>query len=152
MIQKILVTDDGTEVSDIALEIASDIAGPCNAQIILLHVIDLIEDPNTMIFRNNTELIEKAKKMNIRTTMKNIWPERAKKQVKRLSEQNIASESICLTGLAAETILDCANSKKVDIIVMGSSNRFKGISKIKALGSVTRKVSEMADCPVLIVH
>jgi len=38
------------------------------------------------------------------------------------------------------------------MIVMGSSNRLKGISKIKALGSVARKVSELADCPVLIVH
>ncbi len=38
------------------------------------------------------------------------------------------------------------------MIVMGSSNRLSGISKIKALGSVTRKVSELANCPVLIVH
>jgi nucleotide-binding universal stress UspA family protein len=38
------------------------------------------------------------------------------------------------------------------MIVMGSSNRLKGISKIKALGSVTRKVSELADWPVLIIH
>lgn len=152
MIRKILVTDDGTEVSDRAFDTASDIAGPCNAQIILLHVIDSIEDPNTMIFKNNTELIEKAKMMNIRTTVDNIWPKRTQKQIKRLSKQNIASESICLTGIAAEKILECANSKKVDMIVMGSSSRLKGISKIKALGSITRKVSEMANCPVLIVH
>ena len=140
------------EVSDRAFDTASDIAGPCNAQIILLHVIDSIEDPNTMIFKNNTELIEKAKMMNIRTTVDNIWPKRTQKQIKRLSKQNIASESICLTGIAAEKILECANSKKVDMIVMGSSSRLKGISKIKALGSITRKVSEMANCPVLIVH
>lgn len=42
--------------------------------------------------------------------------------------------------------------KKVDMIVMGSSNRVQGLSKIKALGSVTRRVSELADCPVIIVH
>jgi len=35
---------------------------------------------------------------------------------------------------------------------MGSSNRIKGISKIKALGSVIRKISELVYCPVLIVH
>ena len=68
MIKKILVTDDGTEVSNRALEAASEIAGPCNAQIILLHVIDLIEDPNTMIFGNNKDLIEKAKLMNLKTS------------------------------------------------------------------------------------
>ena len=150
MIKKILVTDDGTEVSNRALVTASEIAGPCNAQIILLHVIEFIEDPNTMIFRNNTELIEKAKLMNIRTTVENLWPKREQKHIERLSAQNIVSEDMCLTGIAADKILECANSKKVDMIVIGSSNRLRGISKIKALGSVTRKVSEMANCPVLI--
>ena len=152
MIKKILVTDDGTEVSNRALEAASEIAGPCNAQIILLHVIDLIEDPNTMIFKNKAELIEKAKMMNLWTTMENPWPKRAQIQAEKLYEQNIESETICLVGIAAEKILEYANSTKVDMIVMASNNRLKGISKIKALGSVTRRVSELANCPVLIVH
>lgn len=152
MIQKILVTDDGTEVSDRALQVASEIAGPCNAKVIFLHVIDLIQDPETMIFGNNKELIEKAKMMNLGTTVENLWPERAQKQVMKLQKQKIASESICLTGIAVEKILECASSNKVDMIVMGSNNRLKGMSKLKALGSVTRKVSEMAHCPVLIVH
>jgi nucleotide-binding universal stress UspA family protein len=152
MIQKILVTDDGTEVSNRALEVASEIAEPCNAHIILLHVIDLIEDPDTMIFGNNRELIEKAKMMNLGTTTENQWHKGAQKKIMKLSEQNIPSDSTCLTGNVAEKILECAYAKKVDMIVMGSSNRLKGISKIKALGSVTRKVSELANCPVLIVH
>ncbi|WP_148685498.1 universal stress protein [Candidatus Nitrosocosmicus hydrocola] len=152
MIQKILVTDDATEVSDRALEVASQIALPCKAQILLFHVIDLIEDPDTMIFGNNKELIEKAKMMNLGTTVENKWSERAQKKIKTLSEQEISYESICVTGKAADKILECAKTKKVDMIVMGSSNRLIGLSKIKALGSVTRKVSELADCPVLIVH
>lgn len=152
MIVKILVTDDGTEVSNRALKIASQIAGPCEAQIILFHVVDPIEDPNTMIFGNNKKLIEKAKMMNIETTIESRWPKRAQKMIKRLSEQGIASESICVTGNAEEKILEYAKAKKVDMIVMGSSNRLQGLSKIKALSSVTRRVSELADCPVLIVH
>ena len=69
MIGNILVTDDGTEVSDKALEIACEIAGPCGAYITLLHVIEHIEDPDTMIFGNNRELIEKAKLMNLRPSI-----------------------------------------------------------------------------------
>jgi hypothetical protein len=92
MIQKILVTDDATEVSDRALEVASQIALPCKAQILLFHVIDLIEDPDTMIFGNNKELIEKAKMMNIGTTVENKWSERAQKKIKTLSEQEISYE------------------------------------------------------------
>ena len=152
MIQNILVTDDGTEVSNRAVEVASEIAKPCNAYITLLHVVDLIEDPNSMIFGNNKDLIEKAKMMNLKTTKENQWNKRVQQHINMLNQQNISFECICLTGNIAEKILDYASTNKVDMIVMGSSNRLKGISKIKALGSVTRRVSELANCPVLIVH
>lgn len=152
MIRKILVADDGTDVSNRALQSASEIAEPCNALIILLHVIDIIEDPNTMIFGNNEDLIQKAKMMNLKTTVEDIWTERASNLKDKLNYQKIASESVCLTGTASEKILEYAHYKEVDMIVMGSSKRFTGMSRIKALGSVTRRVSELAKCPVLIVH
>lgn len=69
------------------LKIATPIARPCKAQIILFHVVDLIEDPDTMIFGNNKELIEKAKLMNLVTTIENREPKRAQKTIKRFSEQ-----------------------------------------------------------------
>ena len=42
-------------------------------------------------------------------------------------------------GYCGEKILEYAHVKKVDMIVMGSSNRLKGISKIKALGKCYSK-------------
>ena len=54
-------------------------------------------------------------------------------------------------GQPAEQILRFVKNNEIDMIVMGS-HRLKGLSKIKALGSVTRKVSESAECPVLIVR
>lgn len=152
MIEKILVTDDGTEVSNRALHVASEIAGPCAAHITLLHVIEPIEDPNTMIFENNKELIEKAKIMNLGTKIEDSWNNRAEEIIIELGKQNIKSDSACLIGDIAEKILEFADTNKVDMIVMGSSKRLKGISKIKALSSATRKVSELAKCPVLIIH
>jgi len=152
LIHSIIVTDDGTEVSDRAIEMASEIAKPSNAHLTLLHVIDLSEDPDSMIFGNNRELIEQARMMNIGRVTENKWKERAKEKIEKLSERNIKSDSECLIGHAAEKIAEFADAKKADLIVMGSSKRLKGISKIKAIGSVTRKVSELANCPVLIVH
>jgi nucleotide-binding universal stress UspA family protein len=152
MIQKILVTDDGTEVSNRALKVASEIAGACNAHIVLLHIVEPIEDPNTMIFENNEELIEKAKMMNLETTTEDPWIKRAEEITDNLGKQNISSDIECLTGDVTEKIIEYAETKKVDMIVMGSSKRLKGISKIKALDSATRKVSELANCPVLIIH
>ena len=129
MIGNIIVTDDGTEVSDKALEIACEIAGPCGACITLLHVIEHIEDPDTMIFENNRELIEKAKLMNLRPSMENTWQKRAQEKIKLLREQNLQSDSKCLTGDIAEKILEYSHANKVDMIVMGSSNRLKVFQK-----------------------
>ena len=152
MIRNIIVTDDGTEVSDRAIDVASEIAKPSNANLTLLHVTDPIEDPDSMIFGNNKELIERARLMNIGKPTENGWNKRAKEKIEKLKELKIKSDSECLTGPTAEKILEYADAIKADMIVMGSSNRLRGISKIKALGSVTRKVSELANCPVLIVH
>ncbi|MDR4489474.1 MAG: universal stress protein [Candidatus Nitrosocosmicus sp.] len=153
MIKNIMVTDDGTEVSHRALGFACEIAKPCGASITLLHVIEHIEDPDTMIFRNNQDLIEKAKLMNLGpSSVKNTWQKLAQIKIQKLREQNIKSEYKCLTGDVAEKILEYTLNEEVDLIIMGSGYRLRGISKIKALGSVTRKVSELATCPVLIIH
>jgi nucleotide-binding universal stress UspA family protein len=44
-----------------------------------------------------------------------------------------------------------ANEEKSDLIIIGSIG-LGGVSKIKALGSVSRAVSERAKCSVMIVH
>jgi nucleotide-binding universal stress UspA family protein len=51
-----------------------------------------------------------------------------------------------------EQIIKFAKDNQIDMIVMGSQRLEKNISKIKALGSVARKVSETASCHVMIVH
>ena len=55
-------------------------------------------------------------------------------------------------GNPAQVIIDVANNKqKVDLIIMGSTG-LRGISKVRALGSVSRHVCENANCPVILVH
>ena len=51
----------------------------------------------------------------------------------------------------ADKIIEFANGENMDLIIMGNVG-LRGISRIKALGSVSRRVSEMASCPVLLVH
>jgi len=55
-----------------------------------------------------------------------------------------------LEGSPAEAILDVANTRKVDLIVMGS----RGLGRLKGLliGSQSQKVVQHAPCPVLIVR
>jgi nucleotide-binding universal stress UspA family protein len=54
-------------------------------------------------------------------------------------------------GYPADKIIEVADSEKVDLIVMGNVGR-TGLSRLMALGSVSRTVSEKARCPVMIVH
>ena len=53
-------------------------------------------------------------------------------------------------GNIAQEILNIAKNRRISIIIIGSQG-LHGISKLKSLGSVSRKVSELAHCPVLIV-
>jgi nucleotide-binding universal stress UspA family protein len=51
----------------------------------------------------------------------------------------------------AENIIKFSNKENIDLIVIGNIG-LGGISKVMALGSVSRKVCEMSSCPFLIVH
>lgn len=55
-----------------------------------------------------------------------------------------------LEGSPAEAILDVANTRKNDLIVMGSRGRGRLTGLL--LGSQSQKVVQHSPCPVLIVH
>ena len=78
------------------------------------------------------------------------------KIVKQLMNENIKVTSKVLIGntssSTSDQILKFAKDNQINMIIMGSKRLEKGVSKIKALGSVSRSVSERASCPVLIVH
>ena len=63
----------------------------------------------------------------------------------------ISAETRSVVGYPSDVILREAEKDNVDIIVMGTTG-LRGISKIKALGSVARHVSEEAECPVLLTR
>ncbi|MEX0764362.1 MAG: universal stress protein, partial [Nitrosopumilaceae archaeon] len=56
-----------------------------------------------------------------------------------------------IAGNTVDAILKFARGRKINLIVMGSQG-LHGIGRLKALGSVSRKISELASCPVMIVH
>jgi nucleotide-binding universal stress UspA family protein len=70
---------------------------------------------------------------------------------KKYTNQEIKIESVLLHRYPSEKIIEFANNEEVDLIVIGSVG-LSGLSKVKALGSVSRSVSERASYPVRIVH
>jgi nucleotide-binding universal stress UspA family protein len=62
MIARILVPHDGTEISNRVFERAIEFARAINAEILLLHVIQDIPIPHSLLLGNDRVLISKAKR------------------------------------------------------------------------------------------
>lgn len=150
-LKKILVPHDGDQMSDKAVLYASELAKALNAEIMLLYVIEEVEVPATLLLGNDRVLIERARR-DTRREMEQSWDRFAKEKVKLLSSEKVKVSSEIRTGDAAQEIVKYAREAGADLIVMGS-RRLEGSSKVlAALGSVARKVSERAHCPVMLVH
>ena len=151
-IKRILVPHDGNQMSDKAVLYASKLAKGLNAEIILLYVIEEIEVPATLLLGNDRVLIERAKR-SIQKELEQNWNKFVQEKVKSLSAEKIGVSKDIRTGDAAEQIVKFAKENQADLIVMGSRRLEGGVSKVVvALGSVARKVSERASCPVMLVH
>ena len=78
-----------------------------------------------------------------------------KKKLEKITHANetkkIKIHHHVIKGNPIEAILHYSKAKKIDLIIIGSQG-LKGIEKLKVLGSTSRKVSELAKCPVMIVH
>ena len=62
---------------------------------------------------------------------------------------DLSCEYVCVQGFAVDEIARIAQNKGVDLICMGSQGT-SGLERV-LLGSVTAKVIEKADCPVLAI-
>jgi|ERR671911_533343 nucleotide-binding universal stress UspA family protein len=127
-----------------------------HTQVILLHVTPNIPIPLT--FERPVYSAKTGKSIPLTQYIQELTEEMEENASKMLEEEkrkfshhNINIETISLNGYPPEKIIGFANKEKVDLIVIGNVG-LSGLSKIKALGSVSRSVSERASCPVLIVH
>ncbi|HJU33783.1 MAG TPA: universal stress protein [Nitrososphaera sp.] len=150
----ILVPHDGYEMSDKALKYAIEIAKGLNMKIKLIRAVEEVLDASTMSHWNN---IERARvKREVEKHRAKIREKEYKKLEKLASLSNSrgieASSSLVLEGDAAKKIILTIKKEKPYLVVIGSNRlKLKGLSKIRALGSVARKLSEKSPHPVLII-
>ncbi|NWG38204.1 universal stress protein [Nitrososphaera sp.] len=150
-LKRILVPHDGGQMSDKALLYAEELAKALNSEVTILYVIEEIEVPATLLLGNDRIMIAKARR-SIARELEQKWNNFVQGKVRLLSSENVKATSEVRVGDPGEQILKFAKDNKVDLIVMGS-RRLEGMSKVVvALGSVARKVSERAPCPVMIIH
>ncbi len=150
--ERILVPTDGSRFARKALTHAIKIAKKLGSKIHVIIVVDPVDFPPGMFLG----LLKKDKRLeeSVAEFMAGVRTQ-ARREV--LAEVAICkSEGVdaiydILSGRPVEMILKYVNGKKIDLIVIGSQG-LHGLKKLKVLGSVSRKVSELAPCAVMLVH
>jgi len=147
----ILVPHAGTPAGDDALKHAIFIAKASSAKIILLHIVEQLQYPPTFALASSERenLLASIKSAN--NSIKKEMNEEMEKKKTICKKNNIEAEIEVVIGSAAEEILKIVDEKNVDMIVMAKSRKLKGVKKLLALGSVSRKIIENVKCPVFLI-
>lgn len=150
--KNILVPYDGSKYSKEALNEASEIAKKFGSIVYLLMVVDVSAvKPPGMLLGIIMEKRLKKWSTQLLESVKSKADKLLESEMQLRRESDIEARYEIETGNAAESILKFANKHDVDLIVIGSRG-LSGIGKIMALGSVSRKISEEANCPVMIIR
>ena len=141
-ITKILVPIDGSKHSLKAFRAALDIAKNNNAKISVLTCLEK-EDVGAWY-------IDKRTNKKIMSDAKNFAKDFLSKLEKPAADANIPiSLNILETKSTTNQIITFSNSKKVDLIVIGSHGR-TGLNKM-ILGSVANSITQKVKCPIMVV-
>ena len=140
--KKILCPVDYSDCSAKALRYAAGLALKDSGKLYLMHVIDKrVYDYGGPVYEAqlspDAEVIEHLK-------------EKLGESVPKEIRGDIDVETIVTVGVPAQEIVNAADDKEVDVIVMGTHGR-TGIAHV-VMGSVAENVVRKALCPVLTVR
>ncbi|MGZ8889991.1 MAG: universal stress protein [Nitrososphaeraceae archaeon] len=149
-LSKILVPLDGSPTSMEAADYAIMLSTLHHAQIVLLHVLNVAEYYSSLQFFEvkqpieSKEIIEEAKKEA------NKWFNIVNKKInEKLGKQIELETYITISQSTVKSILDFAEEKNVDLIVVGTRG-YSGIKKL-LLGSTASGIVTYSSCPVIVV-
>jgi len=139
-LRKILVPTDFTECSQKALSYALSFAKQFDAEILLLHVVEIVPAVAQDAFLQSSMLSAALHEESERRLAQ--WRREA------LSEAPV--ETMTRDGLPWQHIVEVAREKNIDIIVAGTGGR-SGLARV-LLGSTAERLVRHAPCPVLVVR
>jgi nucleotide-binding universal stress UspA family protein len=122
---------DGSETAESILPFAEKIAGPVDAEVILLHV--LADAKGGYVFPNRVQAVEYLNSLS-----------------KRLADKGGRVRTAIRYGPLPEAILRAAEKWNVDLIAMATRGR-SGLRRL-VLGSVAETVLRAAPVPVLMIR
>lgn len=145
MMKKILVPFDGSETALRALEFAAGIGKPFGSEIMVVNVI-VPYDYTKVPLRKPKNAIEEAE---MAAKEPDPTPLDIAKGILDKLGCTTASYRLIVDIDPAERILEYAKTAEADMIVLG--NRGMGMLAELLMGSVSMKISQYAECPVVIV-
>lgn len=141
MYKKVLIPTDGSENAERAVKHGIELAGAINAKVYGLYVIDtsaLMGVPTEAIWESMKGLLEDEGKNALGVIEK------------MAEETGIECETMMDEGSPYKNIIQAAEDKDIDLIVMSTAGRV-GLDRF-LLGSVAEKVVRTAPCTVMVVH
>lgn len=142
--KKIMSPTDFSKPSELALEVAIELAGHFSSQLLLVHTLAPLSTAPTMTGHSGISFSEIMNE--IRTSTENLLNHMVENKI----PSSVQAQPRMLEGLPAEEIVRCAKEENVDLIVISSHGK-SGWKRLM-FGSVTDKVMRIAECPVLIVN
>jgi nucleotide-binding universal stress UspA family protein len=147
---KIMVAFDGSEPSKRALDIAAKTAAMFKGELVILTVVPRVHLP---VFSDDTELgtYRMVDVHRYQDQMKEAYRRSLEMAEAEISEQypDLKFKAVLLEGRPSSTIVEEAEKRDVNLIMMGS----RGLGGVTGwiLGSTSRKVVDQCTKPVLIV-
>lgn len=138
MFNNILIPVDFSEGNQRAVDIAVSLARQDNADLTLLHVIEIIDDAD---FVEIKDFYGKLEKRAVEAMEKLLAP---------LADSELTVRQKIVFGNRAVQILQYARERKIDLVVL-SSNKIDPAQPARGWGSISHKVGILSQCPVLLV-
>lgn len=143
----IVVAADGSDAGTRAVETAARMAAAEDTPLYLLNVVRDMQFPQAL-----SRMAEVERLVGTRSDVLNYVADKILNDAKTAAGKQGAKtvETVIAHGDPATCIIETANQKGADLIVMGT----RGLGGVAGalLGSVSRKVSNMADQNVMIVR
>ena len=141
-ITKILVPVDGSEAALAAYRLALEAARALAAEVILLYVVDVsaLDEIVRLSGRERPHLLSEMQESGMKLLLS---------LSQEAQQQGVAARVDIQTGMPDEVIMDEAVRQQAGMIVMGKVGRKR--HRRSLLGSVTERILEASDLPVLVV-
>jgi nucleotide-binding universal stress UspA family protein len=145
MFGSIVVGTDGSETAGEAVRQATELAKAVGAKI---HLVSAFEPVGNQRLREERQQVPED--MSWMVNQREDVDATLKEAAEQIQEAGVDVETNARQGDPADAILDVAEEKSADLIVVGN----KGMSGAKRflLGSVPNKVSHHAPCSVMIIR